>query len=139
MYSRVIPVLYPYFVLDDSVEHAHNLFLQVGVDMGLPGLVAYLAIIVGTFAMAARFLRRRPWRRPLPDESDSSSTLRRQSLQWALAAGIVAALVAMLVHGLLDAVTWGTKLAFIPWLLFALAANLRLGSMRRRRKLERRS
>ncbi len=139
LYSRVVPVLYPYFVLDDSVEHAHNLFLQVGVDMGLPGLVAYLAIVVGSFAMAARFLRSRPWRQPVPDESHSSSAIRRRSLNWALAAGLVASLVAMLVHGLLDAVTWGTKLAFIPWLLFALAANLRLGSMRRRRKLGRRS
>jgi len=25
----------------------------------------------------------------------------------------------MQVHGLLDAVTWGNKLAFIPWLIFA--------------------
>ena len=27
----------------------------------------------------------------------------------------------MLVHGILDATLWGTKLAFLPWLLYALA------------------
>jgi len=32
--------------------------------------------------------------------------------------------VGMLVHGLLDAVTWGTKLAFVPWILFALITQL---------------
>jgi len=38
--------------------------------------------------------------------------------------GAASSLVAMLVHGLLDAVTWGTKLAFMPWLLFALITLL---------------
>jgi len=30
----------------------------------------------------------------------------------------------MFIHGLVDAVVWGTKLAFLPWLFFALAALL---------------
>jgi len=44
---------------------------------------------------------------------------RTRQQHWALAAGCLAALVGMQVHGLLDAVTWGNKLAFIPWLIFA--------------------
>jgi hypothetical protein len=33
-------------------------------------------------------------------------------------------LIAIFVHGLVDAVTWGTKLSFIAWLPFALAGLL---------------
>ena len=32
----------------------------------------------------------------------------------------------MVVHGMVDAVTWGTKLAFLSWLLLALAGALYL-------------
>jgi hypothetical protein len=39
---------------------------------------------------------------------------------WTLAAGVLGGMVALLVHGQVDAALWGTKLAFIPWLLFAL-------------------
>ena len=132
LFEPVIPQLYPYFVLADGIEHAHNLFLQVGVDMGIPGLVAYLAIIFCTVAALARPLQR-PWRRTVQDQT-SQSERRRQSRNWALAAGTLASLAAMGVHGLVDAVTWGTKLAFLPWLLFALATNIRLNLDRRRRK-----
>ncbi|MEZ4736424.1 MAG: hypothetical protein R3E79_55770 [Caldilineaceae bacterium] len=36
-----------------------------------------------------------------------------------MAAGCLATLVGMQVHGLLDAVTWRNKLALLPWLTFA--------------------
>jgi len=55
-------------------------------------------------------------------------------LHWALAAGVTAGLIAMIVHGLVDAVAWGTKLAFIPWLLYAQAVTIRLRPRRRRRR-----
>jgi hypothetical protein len=41
-----------------------------------------------------------------------------------LAIGAAGSLAGMLIHGLLDAVTWGTKLSFLPWLLFALITQL---------------
>jgi putative inorganic carbon (HCO3(-)) transporter len=105
-FDQVIPLLYPYFLIPPSIEisHAHNLLLQVGVDLGMPGLVAYLAILLVVFFRLISALR--------------GSANR---LHWALAAGVLGGLAAMLVHGLLDAALWGTKLAFLPWLLFALA------------------
>jgi len=45
---------------------------------------------------------------------------RRHNENWALTAGAFAAIVGTQVHGLLDAVTWGTKLAFLPWICLAL-------------------
>ncbi len=105
-FNQVIPLLYPYFLIPPSVDipHAHNLVLQVGVDLGVPGLVAWLAILLTVFVQLGVTLHRR-----------------RGGLSTALAAGVLGGLVAMLAHGLLDAPLWGTKLAFLPWLLFALA------------------
>lgn len=105
-FNQVIPLLYPYFLIAPSVDipHAHNLFLQVGVDLGMPGLVAWLAIGLVVVVVAAGTVRR-------PANADA----------WALAASVLAGMVALLVHGQVDAALWGTKLAFIPWLLYALA------------------
>lgn len=107
-FQKAVPVLYPYFLLTpENAPHAHNLLLQVGVDLGLPGLIAYLGLLINIFAMLIFILRQRNY-----------------YLRWRLGAGALSALIAMLIHGCLDAVTWGTKLAFIPWVLFALVTLL---------------
>ena len=106
-FMLVIPLLYPLRVNIEAFPHAHNLFLQIGVDLGLPSLLAYSLLLVNVFRMLTQLLRQRT-----------------NILTWTLAAGATASTVAMLIHGLFDAVTWGTKLAFIPWLLFALVTLL---------------
>lgn len=109
-FNRVIPLLYPYFLISPSIDipHAHNLVLQVGIDVGIPGLIAWLALLLTVFVLLGDILYRRA--------RDVTTTL---------AAGVLGGLAAMLTHGLLDAPLWGTKLAFVPWLLFALAVLLR--------------
>jgi putative inorganic carbon (HCO3(-)) transporter len=106
-FERVIPILYPYFLIgpDGSVPHAHNLFLQVGVDLGLPGLIAYATIVVLSLWMALA-------------TSQKAAGWRRYA-----AAGVWAGLIGVLVHGLVDAVLWGTKPAAVLWWLLALAAT----------------
>ena len=106
-FTLVIPLLYPLRVNIEGFPHAHNLFLQVGLDLGLPGLIAYLAIIINLYVMLWQMLRR-------PQEP----------YRHALAIGATGSLTAMLVHGILDTGLWGTKLAFMPWLLFALITIL---------------
>lgn len=107
-FTLVMPLLYPLQVSIEGYPHAHNLFLQIGLDLGLPGLIAYVAILINLFVMLISTLRSR---HTLP-------------LHRTLAIGATGSLVGMLVHGLLDAVTWGTKLAFVPWVLFALITQL---------------
>jgi putative inorganic carbon (HCO3(-)) transporter len=107
-FTLVIPLLYPLLGNPEELPHAHNLFLQIGVDLGLPGLIAYLALLINLFVMVISVLRNQP----------------RNSLYWTLAAGSLASLVAILTHGMLDAALWGTKLAFMPWLLYALITLL---------------
>ncbi|MCB0189209.1 MAG: O-antigen ligase family protein, partial [Caldilineaceae bacterium] len=118
-FDLVIPQLYPYTPGQRGViPHAHNLLLQVGVDLGLPGLLLYGWLLVSTCGVLIRVLRY-SWASASVQERDTA-------LQWALAAGTLAAFIALMTHGMVDAVTWGTKLAFLPWLLFALTAVLSL-------------
>lgn len=108
-FGRVAPVLYPYFLRgpDADVPHAHNLFLQVAVDLGIPGLVALLALLTGTLMMA--------WRAYLASRSKGEYDA------MGIALGLFAGLVGMIIHGMVDAVTWGTKPSIIPWVFMALA------------------
>jgi putative inorganic carbon (HCO3(-)) transporter len=115
--------------------HAHNLLLQVGMDLGLPGLLAYLAVLGGVIAMLWYILRRRGSyerlstreRQHSPGEWPrrvAAADVYRTRLHWTLALGAAAALAGVLVHGLVDAALWGNKVAFLPWLLVALVASL---------------
>src|SRR5205085_2072334 len=47
MYGKVANVLYPFFLIPPDAEmgHAHNHFLQVAVDLGIPGLVIYTTLL----------------------------------------------------------------------------------------------
>ncbi|MBW7881342.1 MAG: O-antigen ligase family protein [Caldilineaceae bacterium] len=119
--------------MDMRIPHAHNLLLQVGADLGLAGLVTYLALLITATAMCARIVGRRPAGVGL-----AAVTLARRGQRWALGAGATAALAAMLAHGVVDAVLWGTKLAFVPWLLLALIAHLFQDTYTRRRVKHRR-
>ncbi len=132
-FDLVVPVLYPYVELRAVTSHAHNLLLQVGVDLGLPGLLLYLWLL-GSACWIFSHVLRSGGQLDILEASELRTSharrsqrhqLRRQAtLRCALAAGGLAALVAMLVHGLVDAIMWGTKLSFIAWLLFALAGAL---------------
>jgi len=114
-FPEVMARLYPFPASQDApFPHAHNLFLQIGLDLGLPGLLAYLVLLVGVGTI---LLRR--WR------------VATDSIQRALVLGTVGGVTAMLVHGLFDATVWGTKLAFLPWLLFALGDKIQCMKLNR--------
>jgi putative inorganic carbon (HCO3(-)) transporter len=108
-FGPVADKIYPFFsYAPGRVQHAHNLFLQVAVDLGLPGLVAWLAIL-GMVAWSSWQLYR--WGRQVRDG-------------WAagLGAGLLCSQVALAVHGLFDAVTWGmVRSAPLVWLIWGLA------------------
>ena len=94
------------FLLPTQVTHAHNLLLQVGVDLGVLGVAAYAAcMIISGICAYQTWQQGNLWRRTL-------------------AGGALAALAALNVHGLLDAPLWNSKVAFLPWLLFALCVLL---------------
>jgi len=83
--------------------HAHNLYLQMGVDYGVGGLVAFIGLVV-TVLLAGMAL----WRASHHKERD-----------W-LAGGLLAGYVVYLTHALLDAVALSTKVNVVVWLIVAL-------------------
>ena len=112
-FDRVAGILYPFFLYgpDAQVNHAHNLLLQVAVDLGIPGLIAFLAILLLAFASAlyGAHYYRRAGQRAL------------DALAWAC----VASLAGMCVHGLVDATTWTVgRGAFVPWAVIGTAVAL---------------
>lgn len=112
LFDRAIPILYPYFMLGTGPvahpPHAHNLFLQVAVDMGLPGLISFLALLLAAWALLVR----------LHCGGDETARL----FAW----GLAGSLAALAVHGLVDAVAWSSKAAPLFWMLLGmLAAQVR--------------
>lgn len=109
LYGEMADLLYPFFIHSPgTVEHAHNLFLQVAVDLGIPGLIAWGAILMVVIATVWQVYRH------------GCST----NDGWAagLGAGLLCSQVALVVHGLVDAVTWGmVRPAPIVWAIWGLA------------------
>jgi putative inorganic carbon (HCO3(-)) transporter len=109
MFSDTLPLLYPLFLRGASsdVPHAHNVLLQMAIDHGLPGLTAFLALLILLVVMAVRSLALSRGRRLEP-----------------LAVGLSAGLVAYAFHGLVDHV-WHTPRSHpIVWAYFGLIAAL---------------
>lgn len=88
-----------------DIGHAHNIFLQVALDVGVPGLVSYLAILAVAVASALSAARR-------------SGSLRPETL------GLLAGLVALHVYGMADALVLGAKPGFLFWYTLGLLAAL---------------
>jgi putative inorganic carbon (HCO3(-)) transporter len=105
VFRHIVPVMYPLFLVSPDVDiaHAHNHLLQVAVELGLPGLVAYVAIGLISTAMLVGV-----WRRSNRDQLP------------ALAAGLGTGLLAYFIYGLTDTVALGAKPSVALWALLGL-------------------
>ena len=157
--DQFLPVVTPTYLGEqwqDRIPHAHNLLLQIGMDLGVPGIIIYAWLWIAAIRILVRIIQNDGYQEEVNPiearhtmqrhsrsthgtaqadnkiDNQSRSSRRRQrilarrraSLRWALAVGTLGALVGMFIHGLVDAVTWGTKLAFYPWLFYALISLL---------------
>lgn len=91
-----------------GTAHAHNVFLQTGLDIGAIGLAAYLAVLGFLFVRADCAMRG-----PAP-------------VARVVAAGAAASLAAVHLFGLTDAVALGAKIGMLQWM----AAGLILAASR---------
>jgi O-antigen ligase len=113
-FRHIVHVLYPLFMIgpDFDLGHAHNEFLQAALDLGLPGLIAFISIQLGALQMV--------WHIFKTAQPDSSGVFSNR----VLALGLGGGLFAHLVYGLTDAVALGAKPGAIFWLLLGLIAGL---------------
>jgi putative inorganic carbon (HCO3(-)) transporter len=111
-FGRAVDSLYPLFLMGpDGGTHAHNIFLEVALSLGVPGLIAYISM-VGIALWVA-------WRTATFGQGRLGDSSRR----W-LATGIVGSLVAFHVFGLTDTIFLEAKPGVALWVLLALAAAL---------------
>jgi len=106
----VVNLLYPLFLHlpGRQIPHAHQTFLQMAVDFGVPGFVAWFGALNAWFAL-------------------SLGAIRRAASAWqrGVAIGFVGAVVAVLAHGLVDAsVIYSTKGTAVFWFILGLQVCL---------------
>jgi putative inorganic carbon (HCO3(-)) transporter len=108
----VSDLLYPLFVNgpDAQVPHAHDIFLQTAVDLGMPGLLSFLGLLaVVGWGLA------RAWRQVIGGER-------------ALLVGLATGLLGHLMFGLTDAVTLGAKPGVFFWAVLGGTVALELSA-----------
>ena len=108
---HLFPHLYPLspYNLSMTITHAHNEFLQVAIDLGIPGFVAYIALLAAFVRTAWRAYT---W---APDER-----IKRLIL------GLGAGMLAHQIFGLTDAFLLGTKPGVVMWIIMGLVTGLYL-------------
>jgi len=113
-FRKVMPVFYPTFLSspDTDVAHAHNHFLQAALDLGLPGLISYLALWFGAAALLTMTIRR---------------TLNAD--QRLINGGLASGMIAYFVFGTADTIALGAKVGIFFWIALALIVALHEGVM----------
>ncbi|MCP4423121.1 MAG: hypothetical protein GY803_01380 [Chloroflexi bacterium] len=106
-FRRVVQRLYPIGVpFDYDIAHAHNIFLQVALDLGLPGLVIYLALLIITAVIGLQVAKQDEQLRPF-------------------ALGILAGLAAIHIYGQGDTLALGSKPNLLFWVSLGLVAAMK--------------
>lgn len=133
-FRRVVHILYPLFLTapDTDIGHAHNELLQAGLDLGIPGVVAFVALYTGAFAMLLRVVASGHWVNEGGGQTDDPIGMAIPVASWLLtphAAAILAwglggGLLAHAIYGLMDAVALGAKPGVLFWMLLGLITGL---------------
>ena len=141
-FRKIMPVLYPVLNIspEKDIGHAHNEFLQAALDLGIPGLVAFIAIYLIAFWMLIRI-----WRRALALDKFLSNeqtkripliihgrnfgenadlSLANSRLVQAAVLGLGGGLLAHLLWGMTDAMALGSRPGFLFWIILALITGL---------------
>ena len=89
-----------------EIIHAHSLFLQVALDLGLPGLVGWLSVLIIAIAASWNLYK--------------TGLDRGDRWVMGLGAGLLCSSAALVAHGMIDSVVWGLRSAPIVWLFWGI-------------------
>jgi putative inorganic carbon (hco3(-)) transporter len=108
-FRKVMYVEYPLFikVADRNIANCHNQWLQTALDLGVPGLIAYMALLSAAIAMGVQV-----WQR------SEHSWIR------AAAKGLVCGIIAQQIFGITDAIALGAKVGIFFWIALGMLAAM---------------
>jgi putative inorganic carbon (HCO3(-)) transporter len=141
-FRKVMPVLYPLFTYLPEIDigHAHNEFLQAALDLGIPGLIAFIALYIIAFWMLIRI-----WQSARLDVAPASNDQHKEdplskknkwfskidsspfadaNLVRIAVLGLGGGLLAHMLWGLTDALSLGGRPAFLLWVILGLINGL---------------
>ncbi len=105
-FRQVVRRLYPLNVQPDyDIAHAHNIFLQTALDVGLPGLIIYLAILIIALVLGWQVAKADIQLRPY-------------------ALGLMGCLTAVHIFGMADALALGSKTGLVFWIILGLLTSM---------------
>lgn len=121
MPEPVIKLLYPLFMVGPENEwlHVHNTFLQIGSEMGLPGLIAFVALLLAVAAVLVK-----------------QASNPRAGVFRGLSLALLGSLIVFVVHGQVDAPLASPKLTVLYFGLMGLMAAVAASSPPARRSNE---
>lgn len=120
MPEPVIKLLYPLFLVGPDSEwiHVHNTFLQIGSEMGIPGLIAFVALLL---TVATALVRQ--------------ATDARAGAYRGLSLALLASLIVFVVHSQVDALLASPKLTILFFALMGLMVAVATSSRKARKRL----
>lgn len=107
-FDPVLHALYatPLLTRDEFVPHAHNLYLAYAVELGVPGAIAFAALVVAFFRTCVRVRR----------SGDGVVAVS--------AVGLAIGVLAFMIFGFTDAIAPGARGGLILWIVLGLAGAL---------------
>jgi putative inorganic carbon (HCO3(-)) transporter len=118
-FRRIVHILYPLFLIGPDVEtiHAHNEYLQCALDLGIPGLIAFVALYIGSYGMLFA-----SWR--MLEHNDMNSKRGTDTVGRLMILGLGTGLFSHMIYGLTDATLFVARHDIIFWMLIGLIAGL---------------
>jgi len=128
-FRSVVNVLYPLQIISaDSpikdIGHAHNEFLQAALDLGIPGLIAFISIYFVAFSMLFQTYQRAGRRSISKYARGLDRILLSYSGIQAITIGLGLSLLAHMIYGLTDCIKLGSNPSLLFWMLLGLIAAL---------------
>jgi putative inorganic carbon (hco3(-)) transporter len=125
-FRKVVYVLYPLNTsgMAEDIGHAHDEFLQVALDLGLPGLISFVSIYLVAFWMLLHTWKWAKIPQQFNHTGEITSILASNQGLKALVMGLGIGLLAHAIYGLTDAITLGAKPGVLFWMILGLITGL---------------
>lgn len=120
-FRTIVNVLYPLQTISADVPvkdigHAHNLFLQTALDLGIPGLIGFTAMYITSFWMIFESLRR--LKRSII--GNTKTNILTKEMFYVILVGILGGQIAHLGFSMTDAIAFGAKPGILFWVMQAI-------------------